>query len=158
VLKKAWKLLPAIAAVSLAGVAATAGTASADSTSGTRQEPALQQVGVVTSTLSDLFHVGDCTQFPGSSSVSLSQPDSAGNAILEWRATANTKHTNNADIWHISFKFKNNFNQIVLAAPQLDGARMTVINSTYTWVRRAVVKMDPQVYPFIDQVEWRSSC
>ncbi len=84
---------------------------------------------VLQSVLTSDFPVGDCIMNHRLSDVEI---DTTSHEFI-WDATALTTHTNNADIWHGTFQFRNAANVLRLTVGPYDGARMTVINQPYGW-------------------------
>jgi hypothetical protein len=101
---------------------------------------------------------GDCVRT--ASSVTLSPISGSGNtqAVVTWRSTAYTGHTTNADIWHMKFEFLTDDGRIGVSTPTLDGARMTRINTSYSWSQSVVVNMDPANYRVLTGVRAYNSC
>jgi hypothetical protein len=113
--------------------------------------------GTLISSLPTDFAVGDCTQFHGSRIV-MSRPGADGGTDLEWQAQASTSKTSNADIWFGTFTFKTAFGTVLGTVNHLEGARMTLINHTYTWTVPAHTTIDPALFGSITQVVWKGEC
>ncbi len=101
---------------------------------------------------------GDCVRT--ASSVTLSPISGSNNtqAVATWRSTAYTGHTTNADIWHMKFEFLTSDGRIGVSTPTLDGARMSRINTPYSWSQSVVVNMDPANYRILTAVRAYNSC
>ncbi|WP_214327506.1 hypothetical protein [Nonomuraea sediminis] len=117
----------------------------------------------ITSTLPFPFSAGDCTQLGGGSpafqsEVRLDKPDASGRSRFTWDAFTYTRHTNNADIWHGTFRFRTAFGTPVLTVGPFDSVPMRATFHTYTTERSTPVTIDPALFDAITQVDWLGDC
>ena len=77
---------------------------------------------------------------------------------MQWEGWGYTRHTNNADIWHMRFEFLTSDGRIGASTPTLDSARMSRINTPYSWSQSVVVNIDPANYRVLTAVRAYNSC
>lgn len=148
---------PAVALLSLAGPA----NASTPSPGFFTETTTLDGQGSYDSaTFSAPAGAGDCVRTASSVTLTLiPEPNNfPTQALVTWRSTAYTGHTNNADIWHMKFEFLTSDGRIAASTPSLDGARMSRINTPYSWSQSVVVNIDPANYRVLTAVRAYNSC
>jgi hypothetical protein len=159
--KRALAIISTLAAAPVVALLSLAGTANAATPSPgyfSETTSLLGQGSYDSATFRTPAGAGDCVRT--ASSVTLSPISGSNNtqAVATWRSTANTGHTNNADIWHMRFEFLTSDGRIGASTPTLDGARMSRINTPYSWSQSVVVNMDPANYRILTAVRAYNSC
>jgi hypothetical protein len=103
------------------------------------------------------MYAGDCQE--SNAYVTLSPPDRWGNVTVAWGSgVLLTHHTNHADVWHQSFRFRTLYNTTVLAIGGFDGPQMPKINTEYSNYVFKYATLDPQLWPLITEVDWIGDC
>lgn len=107
--------------------------------------------------IGDDFNVGDCAQFAGSN-VRLSAPDVNGFVLVVWTAAAQTRHTNNVDIWHQFVALDTTAGIRTVNINNMDGDPMRETFTRYSWQRAAVVKVNPALFAASATSHWTGRC
>jgi hypothetical protein len=113
--------------------------------------------GILTSTLPVEFDVGDCIQFEGDSSFTMRAPVS-GVSDISWTGVAETTHTNNADVWHGTFIFKDSAGNTLGQSPRLNGLPMSIVGKIYRWTIPSQVNINSTIFALIRQITWKGEC
>jgi hypothetical protein len=152
-----------VAALAAAGVLVSSGGAQASAPSHQVRTVPFGGINVngAPSFIPGPWHVGDCWLFQGTYLAF------AGAGVL-LHGESGTEHTNNADIWHSSFRFLNDSGVTLFSVgptDALDSPPMVPINGssgpsrTYSWDRSANLTPAQRLQaPNATQVVWDSSC
>jgi hypothetical protein len=143
---RSFRLVIAPILAALVAILALPGAASAATNPGFVTVPVTHlSDGSLLVAISDDFNVGDCTQFRGSN-VRLSVPDVNGFVLVVWTAAAQTRHTNNADIWHQVVGLRTTTGFQTVNVGNMDGDPMRKTFTRYSWQRTALVKVNPAAF------------